>query len=255
MTTNTWDAQLYDDKHSFVWEKGKGVVEMLAPAAGERILDLGCGTGHLTAEIAASGAAMTGIDRSPEMIAQARKEYPRLRFEVCDAREIPFEGEFDAVFSNAALHWILDPGNVIQGIARALRPGGRFVAELGGKGNIRRLMEAVARAGDAAGIERSAAANIWYFPSVGEYAGLLERHGLAVREAVLFDRPTQLEDGETGLAVWLRMFAGALLERVAAEKQDALLREVERQARPELFKKGSWELDYVRLRISARKES
>ncbi len=139
-----WDAKLYDDKHSFVWEKGKGVVELLAPQPGERILDLGCGTGHLTAEIAAVGAHTVGIDQSADMIAQARRQFPDLRFEVCDAREIPFTGEFDAVFSNAALHWIPEAEKVIRGVARALKPNGRFVAEMGGKGNIRRLVEAIA---------------------------------------------------------------------------------------------------------------
>ncbi len=119
MTPNTWDAKLYDEKHSFVWERAKGVVEMLQPKAGERILDVGCGTGHLTAEIAASGAELVGIDQSPAMIAQARERYPKLKFEVCDAREIPFAGEFDAVFSNAALHWIPEPEKVI----RWRRPG------------------------------------------------------------------------------------------------------------------------------------
>ena len=122
-----WDAKLYDGKHSFLWEKGKGVVELLAPQPGERILDLGCGTGHLTAEIAASGADTVGIDQSADMIAQARRQFPNLRFEVCDAREIPFTGEFDAVFSNAALHWIPEAGRVIESVARALKPGGRFV--------------------------------------------------------------------------------------------------------------------------------
>jgi trans-aconitate methyltransferase len=251
--TGAWDAKLYDDKHAFVWERAKGVVEMLVPQKGERILDLGCGTGHLAAEIAASGAEVIGIDRSPEMIALASKQYPNLKFEVCDAREIPFQAEFGAVFSNAALHWILDPEQVIRGIAKALRPNGRFVAEFGGKGNIRRLVAAIARACEALGIESKPASEIWYYPSIGEYAALLEKHGLEVREAALFERPTRLEDGEQGLEVWLRMFAGFVLDLLPANKLDAFLREVERQARPELFNDGSWELDYRRLRISAWK--
>jgi len=250
-----WDAKLYDDKHSFVWEKGKGVVEMLASKPGERILDLGCGTGHLTAEIAASGAHTVGIDQSAEMIAQARRQFPNLRFEVCDAREIPFTGEFDAVFSNAALHWIPEAEKVIRGVARALKPNGRFVAEMGGKGNIRRLVEAIAGACREAGIDPGAANETWYYPGIGEYAGLLEKHGLEVRQAALFERPTRLEDGEKGLEAWLRMFRRVILDRLPEARQDGFLREVERQARPELFKDGVWELDYRRLRIVAWKQA
>jgi trans-aconitate methyltransferase len=255
MTTNAWDAKLYDSKHSFVWEKAQGVMEQLAPQSGEHILDLGCGTGHLSAEIAANGTEMTGIDRSPEMIAQARKQHPSLRFEVCDAREMPFEGKFDAVFSNAVLHWILEPEKVVRGVAKALKPDGRFVAEFGGRGNIRRLVEAIARAGAALELEHRPASEVWYYPSVGEYAALLEKHSLEVREAALFERPTRLEDGEKGLEAWLRMFAGFVLERIPRERQDAFLREVESQARAELFKNGAWELDYRRLRILARKSA
>lgn len=250
-----WDAKLYDDKHSFVWEKGKGVVELLAPKPGERILDLGCGTGHLTAEIAAVGALTVGIDQSADMIAQARRQFPDLRFEVCDAREIPFTGEFDAVFSNAALHWIPEAEKVIRGVARALKPSGRFVAEMGGKGNIRRLVEAITAACREVGLDSGAATEAWYYPSIGEYAGLLEKHGLEVRQAALFERPTRLEDGEKGLEAWLRMFRRVILDRLPAAEQNAFLREVERQARPELFKDGVWELDYRRLRIVAWKQA
>lgn len=237
--TAGWDAKLYDDKHSFVWEKGKGVVELLAPKPGERILDLGCGTGHLTAEIAASGVEVVGIDQSAEMIAQARQLYPNLQFKVCDAREIPFTGEFDAVFSNAALHWIPEAERVIQGVARALKPKGRFVAEMGGKGNIRRLVEAITCACGEVGIDRGAATEAWYYPNIGEYAGLLEKHGLEVRQAALFERPTRLENGDKGLEAWLRMFRRVILDRLPTGVQDAFLREVERRARPELFKDGA----------------
>src|SRR5579872_2522092 len=227
MMTPKWNATLYDDKHSFVWEKAQGVVEMLAPKAGERILDLGCGTGHLAAQIASSGAEVIGIDRSTEMIAQARKQYPELEFEVCDARAVPYENQFDAVFSNAALHWILELEKVVIGVARALRPGGRFVAEFGGKGNIRQVVEALARACEKFGVPLGREEDIWYYPSLAEYAGLLEKHGLEVREAALFDRPTRLEDGQKGLEVWLRMFVKFIVDRVPSERQEEFLREVE----------------------------
>lgn len=255
MTAITWDAKLYDDKHSFVWEKAKGVVELLSPKAGERILDLGCGTGRLTAEIAATGADVVGIDQSPEMIAEARAQFRDLHFEVGDARHLRFEGQFDAVFSNAVLHWIVEPELVVRGVAKALVPGGRFVAEFGGKGNVSRLLGAINRAFAKFGIEGGLAENTWYYPSVAEYAALLENEGLEVREAKLFYRPTRLEDAEKGVEVWIRMFVKFALERFPAERQQEFLREIERQARPELFKNGNWELDYRRLRIAAWKQA
>lgn len=255
MTTITWDAKLYDDKHSFVWEKAKGVVELLAPKPGERILDLGCGTGHLTAEIAATGADVIGIDRSPEMISQARRQFPNLKFEVADARHLDFERQFDAVFSNAVLHWIVEPELVVRSVAKALGPGGRFVAEFGGKGNVRRVIDAINWAYAKFGIAAGLADNTWYYPSVAEYAALLEKEGLEVQEARLFDRPTRLEDGDNGLEVWLRMFAKFALDRLPAGRQQEFLREIEKQARPELFRNGNWELDYRRLRIAAWKQA
>src|ERR1700739_4422514 len=141
-----WDAKLYDAKHDFVWKYGSDLVSLLDPRAAERILDLGCGTGHLAARIAESGAEVTGVDQSAEMVAAARVAYPNLKFEVADARQLSFRDEFDAVFSHATLHWIHEAEPVLQGIQRALRPGARFVAELGGKGNIRAMQEAFDRA-------------------------------------------------------------------------------------------------------------
>lgn len=255
MTTITWDAKLYDGKHAFVWEKAKAVMELLSPKAGERILDLGCGTGHLTAQIAATGADVIGIDRSAEMISQARERFSDLHFEVADARHLLFERQFDAVFSNAVLHWIVEPELVVRSVSRALVPGGRFVAEFGGQGNVRRVIDAINRAYAKFGIECGLADNTWYYPSVADYSSLLEKEGLEVREAQLFDRPTRLEDGEKGLEVWLRMFAKFALDRVPAERQQEFLREIERQARPELFTNGNWELDYRRLRIAAWKQA
>jgi len=143
MAAGKWNAGFYDAKHAFVWQKAKGVVALLAANSGERILDLGCGTGTLTQELAACGAQVVGVDHSPEMIYEARKKFPQLRFELCDARSLSFSGSFDAVFSNAALHWIPEADLVIQGVSRALKPGGRFVAEFGGKGNVRHVVTAL----------------------------------------------------------------------------------------------------------------
>ena len=252
--TNQWNAAQYDAKHAFVYEKAKGLVELLAPRAGERILDLGCGTGALTAEIAARGAETLGVDGSEAMIAQARKKFPALRFERCDARRLGFDAEFDAVFSNAVLHWIPEAEQVIAGVARALKRGGRFVAEFGGKGNIQKLVDGFQRAFSALGMRPREGVNPWFYPSVAEYAGMLERHGLEVREASLFERPTVLEEGERGLESWIRMFRQTFVEKMGEENAQRWIREVERQCRGELFRDGSWVLDYRRLRIAAWKE-
>jgi trans-aconitate methyltransferase len=250
--SNPWNADLYDGRHSFVWKRGGEVAELLAPKPGERILDLGCGTGHLTAQIAERGAKVVGIDNAASMIAQARTTYPNLRFELLDAAEMPFHDEFDAVFSNAVLHWIKRQADVAAGIARALKPGGRFVAEFGGRGNIRHIYDALCAALAAAGIAEPQRLSPWYYPSIGEYAALLEQLGLETSYAVLFDRPTPLE-GERGLRNWLDMFASPWLSAVPAGQRGAVVDHVERLLRPSLYRDGTWTADYRRLRIVAIK--
>jgi len=246
-----WNAGLYDDKHSFVWKMAAGLVDLLEAQAGQRILDLGCGTGHLAGKIAETGATVVGADRSPEMIRQAREAYPHLHFEVMDAREISFAEPFDSVFSNATLHWIKEPEKVVVGIAGVLKPGGRFVAEFGGKGNVKELTAATDRAWHKLNIGE--AHNPWYYPSIAEYSGLLEKHGLEVTYATLFDRPTPLEDGASGLHNWLQMFGGVLLDTFDPDQREHLVAAVEREARPALFHDDHWVMDYRRLRLVARK--
>jgi SAM-dependent methyltransferase len=159
--STSWDAEQYEGKHSFVWRLGAGVVELLAPQSGERILDVGCGTGQLTAEIAKQGAQVVGLDSSATMIGQARQNYPGLAFVLGDATSFHFEEPFDAVFSNAALHWVKEADAAAESIGRALKPGGRFVAEFGGHGNTRSVLSAL-RA--ALGPESDARCH-WYYPS------------------------------------------------------------------------------------------
>jgi trans-aconitate methyltransferase len=247
-----WDAGLYDDKHSFVWKLAAGVLELLAAKPGERILDLGCGTGHLTAKIAEAGAHVVGIDRSPDMIRQAQEKYPALRFEVMDAREIALTEPFDAVFSNATLHWVKEPERVINGIRRALRPGGRFVAEFGGKGNTCEFLKALERAWTNLKLA-GPVPHPWYYPGIAEYSGLLEMHGFEMTHAVLFDRPTPLDDGEHGLRNWMEMFGASLVEGLPDATQAHLKQEVERELRPHLFRDGHWVMDYRRLRVAAKR--
>jgi trans-aconitate methyltransferase len=248
-----WDANLYDAKHAFVWKYGSDVISLLAPQRGERILDLGCGTGHLTAQIADSGAQVVGVDRSPEMITAARRAFPNLKFEIADARELIFEAEFDAVFSNATLHWVHEPLLVIKGVRKALNPGGRFVAEFGGKGNIRKMQSAFDEALVEMNLCRPEEVNPWYYPSVSEYSSLLENDGFEVRFMALFDRPTGLTDGEAGMRNWIAMFGSDYLAKVSLEKRKHFFRRVEELLRPELFRDGQWWADYRRLRLVAEK--
>lgn len=247
-----WNAELYDDKHSFVWKMATGLLDLLDAKAGERVLDLGCGTGRMAADIAAKGASVVGVDRSADMIQQARKNHPGLRFEVMDALAISFDEPFDAVLSNATLHWIKEAETVAAGITKALRPGGRFVAEFGGKGNVKELLAAVERAWRKLGIAGEVP-NPWYYPSVAEYSAVLEKHGLEVTYASLFERPTPLEDGELGLRNWLKMFGSAFVEKLPAEQREVALARVEEEAGPALLRDGQWVMDYRRLRVAARK--
>ena len=244
---NQWNASTYDDAHSFVYEYGEDVVGLLDPDAGERILDLGCGTGHLTQQIAEAGATAVGLDQSAEMVAAARQRSPDCEFVHADAREFTADEPFDAVFSNAALHWIPEQDAVLESIVDALRPGGRLVAELGGHGNIDAIVTATHAELAARGHETPMP---WYFPTVGEYASRLESHGFEVRYARLFDRPTEL-DGEDGLATWLAGFGDSLLAGLSEADQQAVIEGVEDRLREKFFADGSWTADYRRLRIAA----
>ncbi len=248
-----WNPALYQASHSFVWEYGRELVELLVPQAGERILDVGCGTGQLTAEMANSGAQMVGIDNSPTMIAEARRNFPGLRFELLDVLSMPYADEFDAVFSNATLHWVREAGTAVAGIVRALKPGGRFVAELGGRGNVQSLLDAAFRALESLGVLEPEILNPWYFPSVGEYTALLESHSLEVTYAVLFDRLTPLEGGARGLSDWVAMFGSCLSGTLDERQREEFLPLVERYAAPALLRDGTWHADYRRLRVVGRK--
>src|SRR5579863_5676315 len=140
MTTTDWDAKQYQQRHAYVFEYGKAVLGLLSPQKGERILDLGCGSGQLTSAIADAGASVMGMDSSPEMLAEARAHYPAIEFRLGDAADFALESPVDAVFSNAVLHWVKDAAGAARCIARALKPGGRFVTEFGGHGNIQRVV-------------------------------------------------------------------------------------------------------------------
>lgn len=249
---NSWNASLYDEKMNFVSQYGSGVIEWLQPVAGEHILDLGCGTGDLTAKIAAAGASVVGVDFSPEMIAAAKKKYQSLPFFVADGHTFRSESRFDAVFSNAALHWMKRPQEVIQSVWLALSPGGRFVAEFGGKENCQQVVDALGTVLAQRGIAADER-NPWYFPSIGEYTSLLERQGFRVTLASHFDRPTKMPDGDQGLRHWLDSFADSFFAGLHAEERQRVCEEVAVCLRPALYKDGEWIVDYKRIRIIAQK--
>lgn len=251
---NIWDPGHYERSCGFVWKHGEELIELLAPKPGERVLDVGSGTGHLTAEIAKRGAQVLGVDSSVEMVQQARSKYPYLRFEVADATRFRASEPFDAVFSNAALHWMTDAEAVATSIAYALKPGGRFVAEFGGKGNVSRFSEAaVAVYQELAEKPVPAQMGLWYFPGISEYAALLEGQGLEMRYATLFDRPTVLEGGAGGLRDWIEMFLKRVLETMPPDAQARFIERMEQRLRPHLFRDGNWIMDYRRLRVLAVK--
>jgi trans-aconitate methyltransferase len=244
--TAAWDPKRYQQQHSFVWQLGASLIELLAPRPGERILDLGCGTGQLTSDIAMSGASVVGLDKSRDMLQQATQNYPELTFVEGDAADFRFEEPFDAVFSNAALHWVKDHGAAVESIARALRPGGRFVAEFGGKGNTASIMAALS---DILGSEAGERCP-WNYPSIAEFAAVLEKNGLEVRQASLFDRPTRIE-GEGAMENWLRMFCGSFFHGLEDSQTEAKLRMLVAHLRPAQYHDGGWTIDYRRLRVLA----
>ena len=246
----TWNTTLYDQNHAFVFQMAQGVLELLKSQVGERILDLGCGTGHLTQQIADAGATVIGLDSSPEMVAAAGAAYPAVEFVLGDAAHFAFDQPFDAVFSNATLHWVLQADAAAACIAAALKPGGRFVAEFGGKNNIQRIAHATEQA--IKRVTGHAVPQVWYFPSIGEYATLLEAHGFEVRSTWLFDRPTPLE-GPDGLRNWISMFGGGLWTGVAEQDKPAILDKIEQALRATNYADGRWMADYRRIRIEAYK--
>jgi SAM-dependent methyltransferase len=224
------------------------VLELLAPQPGERILDLGCGDGALTAKLASLGCQVVGVDSSPAQVAAAQAR--GLDARVVDAQRLPFEVEFDAVFSNAALHWMRQPGAVIASVWRALEPGGRFVGEMGGAGNIAAVLEALAAVLARRGLAFEPI-NPWYFPDEDEYRGKLEQAGFVVTSIERFPRPTPLP-GDVG--DWLETFAGSFLGIFPDGERAQVIDEVRELLRPrQLNGDGVWVLDYVRLRFAATK--
>ena len=244
-----WDADRYQRQFGFVSAMAGDLVELLDPRPGEIVLDLGCGTGELAARIAASGARVWALDADPAMVAAARERLGTERVLLADGHDFALPEPVDAVFSNAALHWMPRPAEVIAGVRAALRPGGRFVAELGGAGNIEAILEAFGAATGEAGLPIPP--NPWYFPTPGRYATLLEAGGFRVARMEHFPRPTPLEGGDHALADWLAMFGRSLTAAVPPDLLPQVVARTAELAAPRLRRVGHWVADYWRLRFVA----
>lgn len=250
MSTQTWNASSYAANAAFVPALGQPVLDLLQARPGERILDLGCGDGVLTQKLAASGAEVVGVDSSADMVAAARQRGLDVR--VMDATELTFDQEFDAVFSNAVLHWIKhDPDAAIASAYRALRHPGRFVGEMGGHGCVAAVSLALLVGLEKRGIKNAASVCPWYFPTVDDYTARLERAGFIAESVQLIPRPTPLPSGMRG---WLETFANPFCATLPEDQRGDYLEEATEMLRPVLCDdKGRWTADYIRLRFIARK--
>ncbi len=242
-----WSAVEYERNARFVSELGAEILAWLKPRVGERVLDLGCGDGALTQKIAAAGADVIGVDTSSDFLRTARKRGLDVRH--MNAQALTFDAEFDAVFSNAALHWMTEPKAVLRGVAAALKPGGRFVAEFGGHGNVAAIVTALRSAAFAFGGDASLA-HPWFFPTVQEYTELLDEAGFIAERIGLHPRSTQLP---TGMEGWLMTFRKPFFDQFPEAERKAAHSHTIELLRPSLCDKSeNWTADYVRLRVAAR---
>ncbi|MEO6966643.1 MAG: methyltransferase domain-containing protein [Acidobacteriaceae bacterium] len=245
--SQTWNAGEYSAHGRFVTDLGANILDWLAVAPGEEILDIGCGDGVLTEQILQRGAHACGVDASAQMVEAARKR--GVDAQVLDATRMKFQHQFDAVFSNAALHWIHDQPALLQGVARALKPNGRFVAEMGGHGNIAAIRVALHAALAHHGLADLMVADN-YFPTLAEYRHLLVAHGFLVEAIELVPRPTPLA---SGMRAWLMVFRRGLFDAIPEPLREEILDETLAHLKPALCdSEGNWTADYVRLRFRAR---
>lgn len=245
---NKWDPNTYSKNVNFVPTLGKPVIDLLAPKAGERILDLGCGTGVIAEELMKMGCSVLGADASPDMVSATRER--GVEAIIADAQNITVKEKFDAVFSNAALHWMSNHYAVVRRVWDLLRPGGRFVGECGGEGCLRIIREGMKIALIKRGIDYRAR-NPWHYPELGTFSMILTNQGFDVKYIARFDRPTPLP---TGLRGWLEVFAVNHTAGFTNAEKESFYEDVEDYCRPMLYKDGKgWIADYKRLRFYAVK--
>ena len=246
---NCWDSNNYTNNFQFVHKYGEGVLELLTAPKGSFVVDLGCGNGALTKQLAEKGYRTLGIDASPQMLEKAKELHPELDFQLDDACEFKLGKKADAIFSNAVFHWIDDHEKLVKNVSENLKSGGEFVFEFGGKGNGDVVHNAMEQVFSSFGFKYN---NNFNFRSIGEFAPLLEKYGFSVKYAVLYDRPTE-QVGENGLENWINMFLGEAFNGISSETKAEIIEKVVEICRPKLYTDGKWIIDYVRLQMKAIK--
>lgn len=246
-----WDSEEYKKNFSFVPFYGEDVLSLITVGKGERALDLGCGNGNLTSALEKRGFSVIGIDQSDDMLSLARKDYPDIEFRKGDALTFSLEKKADLIFSNAVFHWIDEErqDDLMENISRNLKRGGELVFEMGGKGCAESVHSTLEKIFKERGLLYR---RTFFFPAIGEYAPIIERHGLKIDYAILFDRPT-VQSAKDGLASWIRMFDSAPFEGLNEKRVEEIIREAEKRLEKRLFIDGRWTIDYVRLRMRAHR--
>lgn len=246
-----WDAETYQKDFSFVHRYGEDVLNLIAGDTNQTVVDLGCGNGALTKKLADKGYSVMGIDASADMLEIAGRQYPELAFQQGNALDFSLAEKADVIFSNAVFHWIDGDKQeqMLRNIASQLKPGGQLVCEFGGKGCAEQVHSVLENCFAERGLHYR---RVFYFPTIGEYAPILEKCGLRVEYAVLFDRPTR-QESEDGLRDWIHMFVKEPFRGVGETEKEEIIAEAVEKLRPVLYREGSWFVDYVRIRIRARK--
>ena len=243
-----WNAVLYDDKHNFVSEYGKGLLEFIPKNKNQSILDLGCGTGKLTSQLIDFAGTVIGVDSSENMIERAKKQYSNIKFMVCDALNLPFEKQFDVVFSNAVFHWISNHNALLKQIHKVLKPNGLLICEFGANGNIATIENAFMNVCKDAGYIYTPKFN---FSTKENFANLLKNNDFVIDKIYDYDRPTPLKDNEKGLSNWMKQFFSSNLELMSEKMQYEIIEKVEDLTRKSLWNGNKWIADYRRLRVVA----
>lgn len=245
-----WNSTLYDNKHDFVAEYGKGLLEFVPDNMNQKILDLGCGTGTLTAQLSHLAHTVIGVDSSSNMIEKAQSQFQNIKFMQCDALALPFENEFDVVFSNAVFHWIDDHDTLLKNIYKALKKDGMLICELGAVGNIAAIENAFSQCSERLGYEYRPKFN---FPTVETFERHLKDNGFQIDSIYDYDRPTVLKDGEQGLSNWMKQFFASELALMPEAVQNEIIDSVEKLTKGALWNGREWVADYRRLRAIAHK--